>query len=114
MQRTASAMVHGLELRRTEARLVARNGAVLGIVAPAHPQAATGWRWWTHQGSGMALCCRPRSRGSSPPATRPDDADDDVLLEVRGRRPAPCVARGRTTVLSLLSSTSAVAPTKRG
>jgi len=55
MQRTASAMMHGLELRRTEARLVARNGAVLGIVAPAHPQAATGWRWWTHQGSGMAL-----------------------------------------------------------
>jgi hypothetical protein len=46
---------HGLELRPTAARLVARNGAVLGIVAPAHPQAATGWRWWTPATSGVAV-----------------------------------------------------------
>ena len=48
-------MVHGLELRRTEARLVASGGAVLGIVAPAHPQAATGWRWWTPASSGVGV-----------------------------------------------------------
>ena len=55
MRRVSRVGGHGLELRPTAARLVARNGAVLGIVAPAHPQAATGWRWWTHQGSGIAL-----------------------------------------------------------
>jgi hypothetical protein len=55
MERTARAVVHGLELRPTAARLVARGGAVLGIVAPQTARAATGWRWWTHQGSGMAL-----------------------------------------------------------
>src|SRR5262249_56318189 len=41
MERTARAVVHGLELRPTAARLVARNGAVLGIVAPAPPPPAT-------------------------------------------------------------------------
>jgi hypothetical protein len=46
---------HGLELRPTAARLVTREGVVLGIVSPQRAGAASGWSWWTHQGSGMAL-----------------------------------------------------------
>jgi hypothetical protein len=48
-------VVRGLELGPTPARLVARKRRVLGIVAPAHPQAATGWRWWTPATSGVAV-----------------------------------------------------------
>jgi hypothetical protein len=55
MQRPVPPGVRGLELRPTAARLVTRQGVVPGIVSPQRARAATGWRWWTHQGSGMAL-----------------------------------------------------------
>jgi hypothetical protein len=50
-----AAPVRGLELRRTEAHLVARDGMVLGIVAPQTARLTTGWRWWTPATSGVAV-----------------------------------------------------------
>jgi len=50
-----AARVRGLELRRTEAHLVARDGMVLGIVAPQTARLTTGWRWWTPATSGVAV-----------------------------------------------------------
>jgi hypothetical protein len=55
MQRPSPSVVRGLELRPTAARLVTRQGVVLGIVSPQRARAATGWRWWTPGASGVAV-----------------------------------------------------------
>ena len=71
MQRASRVLVRGLELRPTAARLVARGGAVVGILAPSNPRAAPGWRWWTPAAGGgtvpLAVCARTRRRSHYSP-----------------------------------------------
>ena len=55
MRRPSPPVAPGLELRPTAARLVARDGAVLGIVTAQRVRQATAWYWWTPQTSGTAV-----------------------------------------------------------
>jgi hypothetical protein len=75
MQRPSPPLVRGLELRPTAARLVARAGTVVDIVAPGRPRAATGWRWWTLVASGVAMSLATALARIAELITSPDGED---------------------------------------